>query len=444
MIEAPSQGVVMGSNMRTHSFVAIDFETATTNRMACQVGIVSVKDGEVVEKVSYFIQPPGNQYHDINIEKHHITPEKTKDAPTFEELWPSISHFFTGRLVVAHNLSFDRDVLIKNLDYYGIMLMGMPPMICTCDIFQRKGLRELCEAFGMPCDNHHDALFDAECCAQFYLNYLNGIEPNYNLVSSKKAKNVITVKYREGIHGDLLKKDLTGADPNNPFYDRKVVITGEFSIERKALATRLKKMGADIDTGITKKTHFVLIGEDPGPAKIEKLEKLIHDGFNIRKLYECDIEAIFEGQWEQYASSSEMKKSLDFTYEHFLSHHKGFDGLVNHISTRTIYAGKNLAGERMYFAQILGNLGAYCDNTIDNDTDICLLSDATLAKLQFGEKDDTIKYIQDTYNADKSITFDWSFISENEVLDYCKRRCEAYDDEVTMGLFEKYIKSSIQ
>ena len=37
-------------NVKT--FVAIDFETATPNKMACQVGIVSVVDGEIVETFS--------------------------------------------------------------------------------------------------------------------------------------------------------------------------------------------------------------------------------------------------------------------------------------------------------------------------------------------------------------------------------------------------------
>lgn len=155
----------MGSNMRTHSFVAIDFETATINRMACQVGIVSVKDREVVEKVSYFIQPPENRHDGHHIKVHHITPEMTKDAPTFEELWPSISHFFSGAPLVAHKISTDKRILLKNLDYYGIMLMGLLPTICTYEKHEGKGLSDLCIAFGMPCDNHHDALFDAECYA---------------------------------------------------------------------------------------------------------------------------------------------------------------------------------------------------------------------------------------------------------------------------------------
>lgn len=428
--------------MNNHTFVAIDFETATTDRMACQVGIVSVNDGVIVDKVVHLIQPPGNRYDDCCINVHHITPEMTQGAPTFEELWPSISHFFSGAPIVAHNMRFDRDVLLRNIDYYGIMLMGLPPLICTCDIFNRKGLHDLCEAFGMSCEGHHDALFDAECCAQFYLNYLNGIKPDYSLITSKKEK--VVPKRKNTISGALLEKDLSEADPRNPFYDRKIVITGDFSIERKELAVMLKKMGADIDTSITKKTHFVLAGQNPGPSKMEKLEKLIHDGFNIRVLSEDDLHAILKGDWKSYAVADVVEKKLDFTYEHYLSHHKPFNGLTNHIATRTIYAGKDLSGERMYFAQILGNLGAYCDNDIDNDTYICLLSDTTLSKLKSGVKDDTIKYIEARYNADKSIIFDWHFMSESDVLDYCKKRCEEYDDDVTMELYEKYMETAFE
>ena len=40
------------------SFIAVDFETATYNRMACQVGIVVVRNGVITERISNFIQPP--------------------------------------------------------------------------------------------------------------------------------------------------------------------------------------------------------------------------------------------------------------------------------------------------------------------------------------------------------------------------------------------------
>ena len=72
------------------NFVTIDFETATSSRMACQLGIVVVKNGEIIECKEFLIQPPNN-YYEANVMKyHHVTPEMTKGEPTFEELWPEI------------------------------------------------------------------------------------------------------------------------------------------------------------------------------------------------------------------------------------------------------------------------------------------------------------------------------------------------------------------
>ena len=122
---------------------------------------------------------------------------------------------------------------------------------------------------------------------------------------------------KKHLGGDVLKKDLTGADPCNPFYDRKLVITGEFHLDRKELANVLKSMGADIDTGISKKTNFVLIGQEPGPAKLEKLEKLIHDGYPIRKIYQEDLDRILAGDYDSYMVEKSVTKDLDFTMKHY-------------------------------------------------------------------------------------------------------------------------------
>lgn len=82
------------------------------------------------------------------------------------------------------------------------------------------------------------------------------------------------VVYHTQLHGEVLKPDLNEADPESPFYGKKVVITGEFPIPRKELGNILKKhLGADIDSSITERTDFVLVGEDPGPAKMEKVDE---------------------------------------------------------------------------------------------------------------------------------------------------------------------------
>jgi NAD-dependent DNA ligase len=103
------------------------------------------------------------------------------------------------------------------------------------------------------------------------------------------------------ICGDVLQKDLSSADPRNPFYDRKVVITGVFNIDRQELADKLKSMGADIDKGVGSKTNYLLIGEEPGPSKIKKFDGLIAAGKDVRKIYQEDLDLILAGkEYDKY------------------------------------------------------------------------------------------------------------------------------------------------
>ena len=247
------------------------------------------------------IQPPGNRYDEMTVRVHHITPEMTADAPTFDKVWEEIGGYILGNWVVAHNASFDYDVLMRNLDYYGIEHPYIYPFACTCEMYEHHSLEDMCEAFHMPFGAHHDALFDAECCAEFFLHFLNKDNPDWSAVTPKgKKADFFSSLSGKKLSSDLLEKDLTGADPANPFFDRKVVITGEFQMERKDIANRLKSMGADINTAISKCTDIVLIGSAPGPSKIQKLNGLIEKGCPIRKLNEDDLNRIFAGNWDDY------------------------------------------------------------------------------------------------------------------------------------------------
>lgn len=419
------------------NFCAVDFETATNSRMACQVGITIVERGEIKDTIVRLIQPPSNHYDANTICVHHITPEMTADAPTFDVLWDEISKYFAGRIVVAHNASFDEDVLRKNLDYYNIMPMGIMPFFCTYRIYGYS-LADLCEGFSICCDCHHDAGFDSRCCAQFFLNFLNGVKPNLPEKTSKKRDSHSGHK---ALHGDILVKDLSEADPDNPFYDRKVVITGTFRIDRRELAKTLKRMGADLNTSISKHTNFVVIGEEPGPAKMQKIDKLIHDGYGIKKIYADDLERILQGEWDDYKTDKENAKDLDFTYEHYEKHHVCFEGKRNAIVSKELFIGKGFAPRLDCFMQIAGNLGAFANTELFPDINICVLSDATLEKLKNGEKDETILQIQDFYNKNKAISFDYRFMSESDILDWCKRRCDAIGDDVTLRLYNRYMES---
>lgn len=153
------------------SFTAIDFETAHPQTWSiCQVGLVRVENGIVSEKISMLVQPPNNFYWNKFIDIHGITPEHTHTAPTFEIIWQKIEPFIKEKIVVAHNgFAFDFPCLKNALAYYDIA-EPIYEKHCTYKLY-KKNLATLCQEHNILL-NHHDALSDANACAELFNLYL--------------------------------------------------------------------------------------------------------------------------------------------------------------------------------------------------------------------------------------------------------------------------------
>ncbi|WOD38388.1 3'-5' exonuclease [Nodosilinea sp. E11] len=152
------------------TFVALDFETADRDRdSACSIGLVRVENNQVVDSTHYLIRPPRRQFEFTHI--HGITWNQVMNQPTFEQRWPQIADFLAGTdFFVAHNASFDRSVLYACCKAYNIPQPD-PEFICTVQLARKAWnirptkLPNVCEYLGIPL-KHHDALSDAEACAQ--------------------------------------------------------------------------------------------------------------------------------------------------------------------------------------------------------------------------------------------------------------------------------------
>lgn len=153
------------------SFTAIDFETAQGYRWSiCQVGLVRVENGIIIQEVDLLVQPPDNYYWPNFTEIHGISARDTKNAPTFNQVWHKILPFIVNQNVIAHNgFGFDFPVLDKTLEYYGLPTPDYNKF-CTYKIY-KSNLANLCQEHNIPL-NHHDALSDARACAELYLRHL--------------------------------------------------------------------------------------------------------------------------------------------------------------------------------------------------------------------------------------------------------------------------------
>lgn len=104
------------------SFVALDFETANRARAsACAIGLVRFDEtGEVDADLYTLLKPhPNLGYFDYgNIQVHGILPEHVADAPSWNEVFPTIAAFIGDRPIVAHNMSFDGYILSDLAELY--------------------------------------------------------------------------------------------------------------------------------------------------------------------------------------------------------------------------------------------------------------------------------------------------------------------------------------
>ena len=93
------------------------------------------------------------------------------------------------------------------------------------------------------------------------------------------------------------------------------------------------------------------------------------------------------------------------------------------------------------FYQIIGNMGGYANKEFLDDTDMILLSDETLRKVEQGVKDDVILDLEKRYNKSSVKFQNLRFTCESDFLGWVKRRLETSPDEGTLGLLEIYERS---
>lgn len=158
------------------NFTAIDFETANRqSHSACSVALTIVRDNEIVDEFYSLIQPE-TWFDQFNTKIHGIRESDVSDAPKFPEVWESMQQYFTeDQLVVAHNMPFDKRILLGTLSHYG---MRSPKFKTLCTVQSSRSLLRLlpnhklntvAAHYGIPL-NHHHALDDARASATILLN----------------------------------------------------------------------------------------------------------------------------------------------------------------------------------------------------------------------------------------------------------------------------------
>lgn len=154
------------------SFAVVDFVTTgfmpETHDRVIEIGVVLVSStGTIQHEWGTLVNPhrdPGG------IHVHGVTSRDLLDAPTFEQIAPLLLESIAGRIVVAHNASFDMRFLHHELIRAGYEMAERPDALCSMKWAGRligpAKLQHCCDALDIPLEQPHQALSEASATAE--------------------------------------------------------------------------------------------------------------------------------------------------------------------------------------------------------------------------------------------------------------------------------------
>ena len=153
-------------------YVAFDVETTGFNKTdrIVEIGLVTFKNGQILEEWSTLLNPQ-RDVGKSNI--HGITASMVSTAPLFEEVVNDIFRIINGRVLVAHQFSFDARMLaqeLNRLDVDGDLGKGFCTLIASRNLLPgtADSLAATCEALGVESLDAHSALGDARMTMQIF------------------------------------------------------------------------------------------------------------------------------------------------------------------------------------------------------------------------------------------------------------------------------------
>jgi DNA polymerase-3 subunit epsilon len=270
----------------TLDFTAIDFETANSFRGSpCSVGLVKVRDGQIVDESYTLIHPPArfDHFDGFNIGLHGINAAMVAGAPRWQQVAGQIVRYTGSDTLVCHNAGFDIGVI-----RYACMADDLPwpsvDFLCTLVLARRAWrlpsyrLAFVADQCDVDFHTHHQASEDARCAALIAVamaskqgaHTLAGLAESFGVrIGHMEHGYYAPSMWRgPGRHGHkLIRPDANpDADPDHHFYGRVIVFTGALMSRTRQMAwDDVAKVGGIPELSVTQRTNVLVIG-DINPA----------------------------------------------------------------------------------------------------------------------------------------------------------------------------------
>ena len=279
------------------NFVAIDVETANADMASiCSIGAVKFERGKIVGEW-YSLVDPQDYFDGINVSIHGIDVDMVRGAPTYAEASRTLHDMLRDAVAVTHT-HFDRVATHQASNRWAVA----EPTCTWLDsarVARRTwaecassgyGLADVCRLIGYEFQHHH-ALEDAKAAGHILLTAMQktGLDLDGWLSRVRQP-----IDPSSSSAGAAIRRD---GNPDGPLFGEVIVFTGALAFPRREAADLAASVGCEVDSGVTKKTTLLVVGDTDvqrlagheKSSKHRKAEDLASKGFPIRIIRETDF-----------------------------------------------------------------------------------------------------------------------------------------------------------
>ena len=201
-----------GQYLEDVTYYVLDLETtgfsAVTEKIT-EIGIMKVKDGEVLDEFSCFVNPEKHIPQRVT-EVTNITDEMVADAETIEEVFPKMLEFIgndKNAVLVAHNAGFDIGFLKQNAKVlgYDFDYTYLDTLSLAKDLFpeyKKYKLGKIADNLGIKVEVAHRALDDVDTTVKVFKVMLDMLDKR----GAKKIEDIDQVSRTEEAKKEEYKK----------------------------------------------------------------------------------------------------------------------------------------------------------------------------------------------------------------------------------------------
>ena len=204
------------------TYVCFDLETTGLSQeydKIIEFGAVKIKNGFTVDTYQTFINPK-QKLSAFTKNLTNISDDDVMNAPTIEEIMPSILKFFGDDIIVAHNAKFDYGFINKNLKNMGMDTLHNP-VIDTLDLSKMildqgsYALGAVCRKLNIDYDEEvaHRADYDATVLGNALVSILGLITNDYDIHYIDEIENIPVNEVHKKMrpfHATILVKNMKG------------------------------------------------------------------------------------------------------------------------------------------------------------------------------------------------------------------------------------------